>query len=322
MANSLINSNTTFTQAEKNFFIADAMFGLDTLNAGLLYMASDVKNDQYTFPKVVSTITLQAFNSIPTSSGSTTLSNKDVTLGKFMGYVEFEPAVFENHWQVDQISSNLLSRGLPATFENYLATNYTEQVLQPVEQMIWMGSTTYSGVTKQNIKWFDGLVKQAIVQTALNVPTSAITSANIVNVLELLKNKLPKALLSNANRYKNLKYVMSVEDAQKYEDALTTTTFKNNDTTQAGLNRYKGYSIVPVAGLEPNTIFFGHFDGTVNSNIHMALTSEANMSFTLDRLQNNSTLYFYKMINKMGVGIAKPYELAYITDKVIGDFNA
>jgi len=324
MANQLVLSTPNYTQAEKNFFITDAVISLDSVNANLFYVASDVKNDQYTFPKVTSTIVLQDRASIPTNAGSTTLSNKDCPLGSFMGYSEFEPAIFENHWHVDQISEKLLTRSLPVTFENYLASNYTQQVLAPIELMIWQGSKTYTGATN-NLRFVDGIIKQCLTPATAAISitgASPVTSANIISKMEALKNAAPRALLSNADRYTKLKFILSVEDGQKYEDALTNTTYKNNDTTERGLNRYKGYDVVIVAGMPEHTMFFGWADGTVNSNLHMPISSIDNMTFDLNRLQNNSTLYFYKMLFKFGVGVAKPYELAMHTTKTLADFSS
>jgi hypothetical protein len=47
-----------------------------------------------------------------------------------------------------------------------------------------------------------------------------------------------------------------------------------------------------------------------------------NLSFKIDKLQANSELYFYKMVAKMGVGIAKPTEFVIYTTKVLADFSA
>jgi hypothetical protein len=322
MANNLILTTPNYTQAEKNFFITDAVIALDSLNANLFYIASDVHNDQYTFPKVQSTIVLQDRASIPTASGSTTLSNKDCVLGSFMGYAEFEPTVFENHWQQADISSKLLMRGLPVTFENYLSSNYTSQVLANVENLIWKGSKTYTGATN-NLRFVDGIIKQCLTPaTSANTSiNTGLTSANIIAEMEKVKQLTPRALLSRADRYTKLRFVMSVEDGQKYEDALTTTTFKNNDTTERGLNKYKGYEVVVVAGMPENTFFFGWADASVQSNLHMPISSIENMQFDLNRLQNNSTLWFYKMLFKFGVGVAKPYEMQMSTNLTLAFFT-
>ncbi len=319
--NSLSLTTPNYTQAEKNFFIADSIIGLDTLNAGLFYIASDVKNDKYTFPKVTSTVVLQDRASIPTSSGTATLDNKDVNLGSFMAYSEFEPAVFENHFHIDQISGKLIDRGLPATFENWLTSTYTAQTLAPIETMIWQGSKGFTGATN-NLRFVDGIIKQCLTPatSALTISNTGYTSATIIAGMEATKNLAPKALLSDAQRYKKLKFVMSVEDAQKYEDALANSTFKNQDTSERGINKYKGYEIVVVAGLPENTLFFGKFTGDVNSNLHMPVSSVDNMEFDLNRLQNNSTLWFYKILFKFGVGVAKPYELVMSTNKTLANF--
>jgi len=336
---SLVLSTANYTEFEKDFFITEAVIGLDTVNKGLMYVATNVKADRYSFPVLSAAPKLQAYGSTPTASGTTTLSNRDVALGKFQAYEEFEPSVFENHWHKDQLADRLLARSLPTTFQNYLTTYYTQKTFKPIEEMIHIGSTSYvttsggsaytGGVNEQHI-YFDGIIKTALNATtpALQVASpSAITSANVISKMEAAKNKLGSttsgiALLSRANRYDRLKYVMSVVDALKYEDALTTTTYKNNDTTEKGLNKYKGYEVVIVAGLPENTFYFGEFAGDLNSNLQLAVTSMDNLSFEINRLQNNSALFFYKAIMKMGVGIAKPSEFVIHTTYVLADFTA
>ena len=331
---SLVLSTTNYTQFEKDFFITEAVIGLDTVNKGLMYVATGVKNDQYTFPNLSASPKLQAFGSTPSSSGTTTLSNRNVTLGKFQAYEEFEPSIFENHWHVTQIADRLLARTLPQTFQNYLTTYYTAKTFKPIEEMLHLGSTTYlttgsgsaisGGVNEQHI-YFDGIIKQALNATtpALQVASPvALTSSNIISKMEAAKNLLPIALLSKADRYDRLKYIMSVVDAQKYEDALTTTSYKNNDTTEKGLNKYKGYEVVVCAGIPENTFYFCEATTDLNSNLQLCVTDMDNLSFEINRLQNNSTLYFYKTIMKMGVGIAKPSEFVIYTTHVLADFSA
>lgn len=332
---SLVLSTTNYTQFEKDFFITEAVIGLDTVNKGLMYVATGVKNDQYAFPVLSAAPKLQAYGSTPTANGTTTLSNRLLTLGKFQAYEEFEPSVFENHWHKDQLADRLLARSLPTTFQNYLTTYYTQKTFKPIEEMIHVGSTSYTtsagaGQAHEQHIYFDGIIKTALNAStpALQVASpSAITSANIISKMEAAKNKLASttqgiALLSRANRYDRLKFVMSVVDALKYEDALTTTTYKNNDTTDKGLNRYKGYEVVVVAGLPENNFYFGEFAGDLNSNLQLAVTDMDNLSFEINRLQNNSALYFYKAIMKMGVGIAKPSEFVIHTTFVLADFSA
>ena len=337
---SLVLSTTNYTQFEKDFFITEAVIGLDTFSAGLMYVATGVKNDQYTFPVLSAAPKLQARNSTPTSSGTTTLSNRNITLGSFQAYEEFEPAIFENHWHQDQISDKMLTRNLPVTFQNYLTTYYTAKTFVPVEQMLHTGSTSYlttsggsaePGVgANEQLIYFDGIIKTALNATtpALAVASPvALTSANIISKLEAAKAKLGTtnsgiALLSRSDRYSRLKFIMGVLDYQKYEDALTSTTYKNNDTTEKGINKYKGYEIVVVGGIPENTFYFCEAVTDMTSNLQLAITDMDNLSFEINLKQNNSTLYFYKAIMKMGVGIAKPNEFVIYTTKVLADFSA
>jgi len=321
-------ATANYTQFEKGFFITEAVTGLDTINNGLMYVATGVKNDKYTFPVLSANTKLNPRTLLPVDNSTTVLSNKDVALGAFEAYELFDPTIFENHWHQDQLTDKLLARKLPQTFVNYLGGWYTAKTFVPIETMIHMGSTTYTAAVpadaNYSIRYFDGIIKQALNATtpALQVASPvALTAANIISKMEAAKNLAPKALLSNPNRYKRLKYVMSVVDAQKYEDALTTTTYKNNDTTERGLNKYKGYEIKVVAGLPENTFYFCEATTDVESNMHMAVTSMDNLSFIIDRLQNNSSAWFYKAIAKMGVGIAKPNEFVIYTTQVLANFS-
>ena len=292
-----------------------------------------------TFPVLSASTKLKPYTATPgAQTSSTTLSNKDVNLGKFLAYEEFDPSIFENHWHQSELSSNLLSRSLPATFSNYLGSWYTQVTFVPIETMIHLGSTTYSQITtgtaivggvNESLVHFDGIIKQALNAStpALSVATPvALTSANIIAKMEAAKllmttTKGGKALIASGDRYKRLKYIMSVVDAQKYEDALVNSIYKNQNTTEKGINQYKGYEVVVVSGLPENTFYFCEATTDVKSNLHLAVSSMDNISFKIDRLQANSELYFYKAIAKMGAGISKPQEFVIYTTAVLADFS-
>lgn len=339
MSVTLTTSN--FTQFEKGFFITEAVIGLDTINKGLAYVATGIKNDTYTFPVLSVSPKLKAYTPTPANqTNSTVLSNRNVSLGKFQSYEEFDPSIFENHWHQDQLADKLLARSLPATFMNYLGAFYTSKVLVPVENGIHLGSTTYlttsGGSAEPNVGaneslvHFDGLIKIALNATTPSLQVAspvALTSANIIAKMELAKAKMltstgGKAQMTAADRYSRLKFIMGVEDIQKYEEALTSTSFKNNDTTEKGINKYKGFEVVVCAGIPENTFYFTEATTDVRSNIQLAVTAMDNLSFNIDKLQANSELYFYKMVAKMGVGIAKPQEFVIYTTKVLADFSA
>ena len=57
------------------------------------------------------------------------------------------------------------------------------------------------------------------------------------------------------------------------------------------------------------------------SNLHLPITDMSNISFEINRLQNNSTLYFYKSIIKMAALIGKPTEFVICTGLTLADFS-
>lgn len=324
-------SAPNYTQYEQDFFVTEGVIGLNTINNGLMYVATGVKNDQYVAPVLSSTPQLNPRTNIPTAYGSTVLSNKTMTLGAFESYERFDPSVFENHWHKDQISDLLLTRGLPQTFENYLGTYYTKKTFAPIETMIHVGSLGYTtskgSIGAPGVNWnhqyFDGIIRQAIVASCPSVGTPvALTSANIIAKMEAAKALMPLSKLGDPERYNKLKFIMGVLDYQKYEEALASTTYKNQNTTQKGIPAYKGYEIVVCAGVPEHTFYFCEATTNMDSNLHLGVTSLDNISFDVNRLQNDSNLFFYKSQIKMGVLITKPTEFVIYTTKVAGDFTA
>ncbi len=319
----------SFIEAEKNFFITEALTGLDTVNNKLLYVTENVKGDAYTFPVMSANPLAQPRQLIPLDGGTTNLTDRTLNLGAFEFYEVFDPARFEQHWHRDQLTTKMLDRGLPSTFEAYMASYYVKKCLTKVEAMIHTGSVGYTtsvgtlgtpGVNFSN-RYFDGFIRQALVGGSLQVASpSAITSGNIIAKLDSAKNLVPKALLASSERYKKLKIVMSVDDAQLYEEALSATSFKNQNTTERGLNQFKGYEIKICSGLPKDTFYFSWATTDLESNMHLVTNSLSDMDFVIDKLQNNSEAAFFKMKMKMGVGQAKFNEFVIHTPLVLTDF--
>jgi hypothetical protein len=329
----LVLGTSNFTQYEKDFFVTEALTDLDSVQNNILYVAEGVKNDQYTLPVLGATPQFSTFTAIPVAVGTTNLSNKNIPLGKMQGYEEFDPNIFENHWHKDELTNLLMQRKLPKTFLNYMGVFYTKKLMVQLERGIHLGSLGYTSATtgtagapgvNYSIKYFDGIIRQALTLggTLQVASPSAITSANIIAKMEAAKNLLPKALLADPARYNKLKYCMSVEDAQLYEEALVNTSFKNQNTTERGLNQYKGYEIVILSGIPKDTFYFCEATSDVTSNLHMPVTSIENMTFKIDKLQSNAEVYFYKMIIKAGVSIIKPNEFAIHTTLTTASFTA
>ncbi len=202
-----------------------------------------------------------------------------------------------------------------------------------------MGSTTYTAAigTAGNgqLKFFDGFLKKmvadsAVLKVASPLPLSAAASSgsvyNIVdafNALITLAAVNKKALLSKPSRYQRLKFLVSVNSEQIYQTFLTTTlTFKGVNTTDAGINKFKGYEIVPLAGIPDDTIVFCEALDDTSSNLYIGMNSMEDNNLQLQKLQANSELFFLKGLMKYDVQYGFSEQVFLFTTLQISDFSA
>ena len=109
---------------------------------------------------------------------------------------------------------------------------------------------------------------------------------------------------------KDLTIVIDYKSWDAYDKYLASKDFKYNDNREENQRRFKGKRIVPLTALPDDTIIFGCFSNTENSNIWIGVDmADDENCVQIDKLQNNSELYFCKMILKMDVNIVRPAEI-------------
>lgn len=335
---SLVISDTAYAGTFASYFWLPATFGMDTLQKGVAYVQDGIKKT-HTIGRVDFANPLQARVATPSSSGDYTIDGRSLTPSDMMLYTEFNPRDFEQHWLAEQLSPTLLARELPVTAENYMLQMGLNRAFEQVETGIWMGSTTYTAApgTAGNgqLVFFDGFLKKmvsdvAVKKVASPLPLSASASSgavyNIVdafNALLALVAQNKKALLSKASRYQRLKFIVSVNTEQIYETFLTTSlTFKGVNTTERGINKFKGYEIVALAGVPDDTIIFTESLDDTSSNLYIGMNSMEDNALQLQRLQANSELFFLKGLMKYDVQYGFSDQVFLFTTLVAGDFNA
>jgi len=252
-----------------------------------------------------------------------------------MLYFEFNPRDFEAHWYAEQQSPTLLDRELPQTAEAFMMMQAMYRLNEFFEMHTWRGRIQYDpdgdAVTPASkgadagdadYFYFDGIIKKLLDDaTTILVSTPAILVSgtagggeeNIGAAFKRTLKLVPKALLY---RYgvKGLKFMVSYGTQQVYEDYLTESTFKNNDTTEKGINRYKGYEVVPLAGMPDNTIVVCIANPDITSNIWIGLNSvEDQEALMLAKLQANAELFFVKGLFKMDTQTGFPDQIVLYT---------
>lgn len=336
-ADSLVINDTSYAGTSAPYFVLPALFSFDTVVKKCIYIRDGIKK-KHTIPTMDFTGPLQPRTATPVASGgelsidARTLDPQDI-----MAYQEMNPRNFEVHWDSENLSQTLLTRKLPKTAENYIMLLLLGRSFEEFETMIWQGSVQYQnnvnvpkeispGVSNPfyQIQFLDGFIKRFLADSSVFAVGSpvTITSANIeskLNALYTLVAANNKALLRQG-KYKRMKFNMSYVTAQLYEEALTTTSFKNNDTTEKGIMRYKGFNIVPLAGIPDDTIVFTESTSGPEGNLWLGMNSISDQNFQLERLQKNSELFFFKMLLKMDVNYGRSEKVFLYTTLTSGDF--
>lgn len=334
---SLVISDTAYAGTFASYFWLPATFGMDTVEKGIVYVQDGIKKT-HTIGRVDLARPLQVRTATPTVGGQYTIDGRSLTPQDMMVYTEFNPRDFEQHWLSEQLSPTLLARELPVTAENYMLQIGLNRAFEQIENGLWMGSTTYTAAAgtagNGQIKFFDGFLKKmvsdaAVLKVANPFPlTTAVTAGSVYNIVDAFEALLTlaavnkKALLSRSSRYSRLKFLVSINTEQIYQTYLTTTlTFKGNNTTEAGINKYKGYDIVPIAGMADNTIVFTAALDDTSSNLYVGMNSTEDNTLELMKLQANSELFFIKGLMKYDVQYGFSEEVFLFTTLTSGSFN-
>jgi hypothetical protein len=318
MAEALVISDTTYAGEAASYMITHAVIGADTIKKGAIYVEDGIKK-QRTIPRVDVTNIMQKRVETPTSSGSITVDGQVLVPKDSMMYLEFNPRDFEQHWYAVQLNPRLLDAELPATAENFIMLQTMKRLNEFFENGIWRSRIEYdpdgSNVNPLSIGgsasdssyfYWDGLIAKAIassltIKVANPVALTGGATGNIINQFQAGYALVPSALLYKYGPL-GLKLFISYKDQQKYENTMQLlTVYKNQDTTQQGINRYNGYDVVPLAGLPENTFFWAMGKPDITSNIWMGINSTEDNQLQLTRLQNNSELWFVKGLFKTDV---------------------
>lgn len=311
MTDALVINDTTYSGTAASYLITKAVTGADTIQKGCAFVEDGIKKKK-TIPRLDISNFMQHRAAIPTSQGAFTIDGRVLEPKDSMSYIEFNPRDFESHWFAEQLSPTLLARELPAVAESYIMMYLMEKLNEWFENAWWRSriqfdptgaaiDPTTKGAAAGDVDYcyMDGFIKKALDAPDIVPVTSpvALTSANIISKFRAAMALVPKGLLYKYGKM-GLKFHVSYADQQKYQQALQDTTFKNQDTTEKGINRYDGYEVEPLAGLPENTFFLCVSKPDLQSNLWIGMNSQQDNSFELKKLQANGELFFVKGLFK------------------------
>jgi len=282
------------------------MFGLDTVEKGLVYVKSDIKK-QATIPRIDVNNTLSPNQANPTDDGDT---NGFVIDGRLLVPLDlqarqtFNPRDFEEDQYAEALSNTILAREVPATVESYMTQAFLNRSAESVETGIWQGSTAYLGHygrddAKFQLQYFNGFLQQFVNDAAINLSSISpvtITTSNILTILNDLIQQCTikrKAMITDKKRFEKLKFIMSPTTGDIYGQALTTgTTYKGNRLDAPYISPWRGYLVETVAGMADNTIIFCRADESVNSNLWVGCNSTQDWQLEIKRVNNGNENFY------------------------------
>lgn len=318
--------DTTWSGPALDYMITRAVTDVDTIIKGCATVVEEVSRKQITIPRLEVTVLMQKYTPDPTAKGGQTVDGRVLTLQKFEMYDEFDPQDYEQHFfEQDFAEDALIDETLPATAENFTMLQYMKRINKWIEDSLWnsrlMWDPTGANVapvtkgygdntlqTGTNY-FFDGflykLLNDATVQSLTYNPAN-FTAANFRgNVLTPMLNTIINNPISKALAYKygpeGLRFLESYADQALYEEALRTDSFKNQDSTQTAINRYRGYDMVPLAGLDEGTVVLSIARPDRNSNFWVGINSTVDFTLRMGKKPNPSKMWYVDMIGKIDV---------------------
>lgn len=342
MPEALNIQDTSYAGEAAATFLVPPVLKADTINKGCIYVQDGIKK-KFTVPIVDVTGFMQKRKPTPTSKGKVTVTGQPLNPLDMMLYYEINPRDFEAHWQAINLNPKLLDRELPPTSEEYILMQTMGRLSEWFERAIWISRlqfdpegdnvdpttkgipafTDADGNVQADFFYFDGLIKKLLDSNKTVLVSSPATlvsgtagggQENVIDAMYRAYLKVPQALLFRYGPL-GLKFHISYATQQIYEQALSSALYKNQDTTQAGINRFKGYDVVPLAGMPDNTIIVAISQPNLQSNLWLGLNSvDDETNLQLARTLPASELFFVKGLFKADVQIALPqFAVLYTT---------
>lgn len=312
-----------------------AIAELTTLQKGVAYFKDGIK-----FKENVGRITFQKpFQprvATPTGNEKSKfiVSERELFPQDLMLYDEFNPRDFEAHVLGRQLDERIIGRGLPPTAETAMMSVALQTSMETLDVALWQGSLAFRATAAPDDEqyqrmYFDGFMPKILKTATDGLGESAVfigspavlTSSNIIDAFQKTKNGMTPKLLSKANRYNKLKFLVSVNTEQLLQDAYTNSTFKNNDNSERGIEKFQGFDVVSIYGIPDNTILFGEFTMDLTSNTWIGLNSKEDMSIQIAPLQANSEVWFIKALMKFDTQIAWPKQMVVYTTDVLANYG-
>ncbi|MBS1506041.1 MAG: hypothetical protein JSS79_05285 [Bacteroidetes bacterium] len=286
--------------------------------AGKLYVQGGFKY-KFSIPLSDPTYAVQAAAPTPTSSGSLNYKDRVLALSDYMFYQEFNPRVLEAYWRPFQPTGPLVFEQLPADVQ----ANMLMEIFGYLGQ--YHGQKDVTG-SKSGGDFYDGFLTKITAASGdyanavtVNLPGTISTggtsgtAANVLSAFNAAKQAAmfggnPQLQIAYINRDADWTWIVSPQTATLWGDyQKINQVYKGEDPTGRGKMEFDGRPIIVQPNFPENTIFGTYMTAGTDSNVWIGVadTSDEN-TINVQRVQNNSELYFAKMLMKRDTAIVRP----------------
>lgn len=297
MAINIKNTNYSGEVLEK--LLTKATTGNQLVQRGLIRVVPNVTK-KYSIPRLKVGTILQKRVEMPedsNSNGDFDYDEKELVPQEFMAFTTFNPRSFEQVWRPFQPTGDLVFAQLPPNVQNQLLDALAKQV------NFELGGHFINGVYKKGgdkTQLFDGILTKIFAdKEVLRVQSDA--SESMITRLQKVRKATPEILRTN----EDFVYLMSVNDADQYDDELTQRLAKGANWTDTNAVRFKGTQIQALAQW-PDGVIVGVVatpDDDSNTWAAVHLQDDYNV-IQIDKLTNAGERYFFKMLMTADTNIA------------------
>lgn len=305
----LIIEQNSYPGEVADIILSKSLLGNQMVERGLIHIIPNVHRS-ITIPRIRMTEVLQPRKSNPSinedAKGEWKLSERKIDPKDAMVLTYFDPSTFEHLYRHLQPTGPLVFEALPPDVQQKLLEEVSKQATFEIGRQMVIGGL------KPDDELFGGLIKAVMsCGDRINVTSS---SNKMIERLEAIYQAIPETLLDKPN----LRIFVSRRDWQKYDSELSAQTSKSKDVTTTNIKRYKDIKIEDMSHWPNDLIVATLASDDTNSNVWGACNAEGDTTtIKVGKVSEISELMFFKMLFKMGVGVAFGDEIV-VLDKRTG----
>ena len=284
--------NTNYDGEVLDRILTKAATGNELVQKGLINLVPNVAK-KYSIPRLKTNKMLRKRVEQPEdkdTKGDFIYSEKELVPKDFMAFTTFNPRSFESIWRPFQPTGNLVFRELPPNIQNVLLKALSDQV--DFELGYHFVNGIYVDDSEDDEHLFNGILMRVFEDPEV-IRVQASADDTMIERLMRVRKATPQVLRNNPN----FVYIMSVDDADRYDDELILREGKGVNWTDTSAMRFKGTTIKTVSSWPDGLIIGTVATPTEQSNFWGAVNLQNDFDvIQIDKLTNAGERYFFKML--------------------------